>query len=167
MRDSQLVLGALVSWHASRAESSLKSDGSFLSRVFAQAPTRQPLAKGQWIQPPRGKVLDEMIYGDALVGTISVTVANRVVREAQLRVIRVVHRDKMLPPMVPLGSRQPLGNHLMSIYFTATRPLCGLAPEMLQNDPLQASCDHFAGWRLKCSKTTFWRPPGTTLRAAA
>ena len=33
---------------------------------------------------------------------------------------------------------------------------------MLQNDPLEASWDHFAGWRLKCSKTTLWRPPGAT-----
>jgi hypothetical protein len=27
------------------------------------------------------------------------------------------------------------------------------------------SCDHFARWSLKCSKTTLWVLPGTTLRA--
>ena len=32
-------------------------------------------------------------------------------------------------------------------------PLCGLALQMFQNDPLEASWDHFAGWRLECSKT--------------
>ena len=39
--------------------------------------------------------------------------------------------------------------------------------EMLQNDPLGASWDHFASWRWKCLKTTLWMPPGTTLRAGA
>ena len=30
----------------------------------------------------------------------------------------------------------------------------GLAPEMVENDSLEASWDHFAGWRLRCSKTS-------------
>ena len=47
------------------------------------------------------------------------------------------------------------------------RPLCALGLEMLQNDPLGASWDHFASWRWKCLKTTLWMPPGTTLRAGA
>ena len=46
-------------------------------------------------------------------------------------------------------------------------PLCGLALQMLQNDPLEPSWGHFPRWRLKCSKTTLWRPPGATLRAGA
>ena len=33
---------------------------------------------------------------------------------------------------------------------------------MLQNDSLEDSWDHFAGWRLKCSKTTLWGPVGVT-----
>jgi hypothetical protein len=32
---------------------------------------------------------------------------------------------------------------------------------------VHASWDDFAAWRLKCSTTTLWRLPGTTLRAGA
>ena len=39
-------------------------------------------------------------------------------------------------------------------------PLGGLGSEMLQNDLLEASWAHFAGWGPKCSKLVFWRLPG-------
>ena len=62
--------------------------------------------------------------------------------------------------LVPLVTSAGLSSALL-------RSLCALELEMLQNDPLGASCDDFASWRWKCLKTTLWMPPGTTLRAGA